>query len=220
MHKKILFDALLTRNMNLTGASPSEMGRIVNETRDLLRRGGTVVYPTDTAYGLGAHALQPEAVRRVFREKNRSPDKPVSLCVSSEGQLTEFAEYDERIELLIQRLLPGPYTLVLRGKFEIPGISLDGKIAIRIPDHQIALALCEGLPLTATSANLAGRPSPRRIQEVTVSADVVLDAGPTRYEQDSTIVDLTSQTARILRKGAGEIPVLARALKESGLALE
>lgn len=173
--------------------------------------GGAVVYPTETVYGLGANALDPDAVERVFEIKRRSRRKPLSLAVPTVDDALDLAEASDRAERFARRFLPGPVTVVLPRAPAIPDVLTAGRsrVGIRVPDHEVALALLrETPPLTATSANESGAGSARTIDEidpaVREAVDAIVDGGETPGGE-STVVD--PGRGEILRRGllAGEI---------------
>jgi L-threonylcarbamoyladenylate synthase len=184
-----------------------EDGRAISEAANVLRRGGLVVYPTETVYGLGADARSDDAVRRVFQAKGRPPDSPISIAVSSARMLEEFAAMPREAGGIL-KLLPGPLTLVVWVKGGISGLlTRSGTVGVRIPAHPVALRLIDkaGFPITSTSANISGRQSPstaeEAIEQVGPHVDVVLDSGRCAHGMPSTVLDLTVRPYRILREG-------------------
>ena len=175
-----------------------------------LRRGDLVVYPTETVYGLGADALDPEAVERVFEAKGRSRQKPVSMAVPELAAAADYTRMTERERRFCERFLPGPATALVERTDRVPDVLVDGgdRVGIRIPDHDLARDLARRTgPITATSANRSGEPSARRIDEVDATIReraTVLDGGETPGTE-STVVDVSA--GRIVRRGelAGEI---------------
>lgn len=176
---------------------------------DILRRGGIVAFPTETVYGLGADALNPEAVKRVFQAKGRPPDNPIIVHINSFDMLYQVAESNEDIERILRILWPGPFTVILRKKAIIPSITTAGlpHVAVRMPAHPVALGIIEelGRPIAAPSANKSGRPSPTAaehvIEDLGDSVDLVVDGGETFFGVESTIIDLTGETPTLLRPG-------------------
>ena len=173
---------------------------------EAIRRGGLVVYPTETVYGLGADALDPDAIERVFEVKGRSRDRPLSLGVPDVDAALAYARPTDREERFMREFLPGPVTVVVERRESVPGALTAGsdRVGIRIPDHDVALAFYRAAdrPVTATSANLSGQGSARRVAEVDRSvreAAVVLDAGATRGTE-STVVD-PSLADPVIREG-------------------
>ncbi len=195
------------------------MERGLKATADIIRRGGVVVYPTDTLYGLGCNALDPRAIERVFKLKNRPYSKPLSIAVSSAEMLERYAYLDEKGRELLERFLPGALTVILRKK-ELPEILTSGKeaVAVRIPDSEVTLALIEncGVPITATSANLSGARPPVSVEEALEqinNVDIALDNGVLGSRVPSTIIDLTTKP-KIIREGRIPNSVLLKAFKE------
>jgi len=176
----------------------------------VLKAGGTVAFPTESFYGLGADALDPEAVARVFRIKGRAESNPVLVLVDSvERALTLVAAVGPEVRALMARYWPGPLTLVLpAGAVVPPSITAGtGTVGVRVPGHPVTLALLRaaGMALTGTSANPSGEPPPSRADEVARRlpglVDVILDGGPTTGGPGSTVADCTVWPPRILRQG-------------------
>jgi L-threonylcarbamoyladenylate synthase len=176
---------------------------------DILRNGGTAVYPTDTVYGLAANIFQEKAVSDVYQMKQRPLNKPTSVCVSQIEDIEPLAHLNQKANDIIQKILPGPYTLILNKKETVPQQITAGtdKIGIRIPDNTICRELSREFPITTTSANISGHPSHKSAQEAHRELgdhpDIIIDSGPCRGGISSTVVDLTVTPARILREGAG-----------------
>jgi L-threonylcarbamoyladenylate synthase len=150
--------------------------KIIKEAAQIINTGGLVAFPTETVYGLGADALNPTAVARIFQEKNRPLDQPLSIAVSSPAAIKKLVKKIPQTAMkLIDTFLPGPLTLILLKSETVPDIvtSRTPKVAIRIPDHPVAISLiiASGVPITATSANLTGHPNP-------VNARKVLESSP------------------------------------------
>jgi L-threonylcarbamoyladenylate synthase len=176
----------------------------------VLKTGGTVAFPTESFYGLGADALDPEAVARVFRIKGRAESNPVLVLVDSvERALSLVAGAGTEVRALMARHWPGPLTLVLpAGPAVPPAITAGtGTVGVRVPGHPVTLALLRAASraLTGTSANRSGEPPPSRADEVALQlpglVDVILDGGPTAGGTGSTVADCTVWPPRILRQG-------------------
>lgn len=201
---------------------PAEAEPSITQAAEIIRRGGIVAYPTDTLYGLGAHCWQPRAIESVFTAKGRRPDQPVPLLLAKAEDTLELAE-DLPVGFwrLAREFWPGPLTIVLRKKPTVPAEISAGSttVALRIPRHSVALALIQkvGAPITGTSANRSGQPSPRTAQDVLSQLDggidAVLDGGACPGGVESTILDLSSGRPRILRKGALDIDDLRDVLE-------
>lgn len=176
----------------------------------IIRRGGTVAFPTETVYGLGADALNPAAVAKIFEAKKRPPDNPIIVHVSSIDDVHRVAEeIPEGAYSVIERFWPGPLTLIFRASRNVPKTTTAGleTVAVRMPSHKVALALIKesGTPIAAPSANLSGKPSPTAAEHVLRDLygriDALLDAGPTEVGVESTVLDLTADPPEILRPG-------------------
>ncbi|MFA0833530.1 MAG: L-threonylcarbamoyladenylate synthase [Methanobacterium formicicum] len=177
--------------------------------RDTLSGGGTVVYPTDTVYGLGANLFHEDALQNVYLMKRRPLNKPISLCVSKVEDIQQVAYLNPQLDGIIKKILPGPYTLILNKKEIVPLLITGGtdKIGVRIPDNSICREISREFPITTTSANISGHPSPVSAQEARKDLDdhpdILIDSGPCSGGISSTVVDLTVSPPRILREGAG-----------------
>ncbi|MDD1674577.1 MAG: threonylcarbamoyl-AMP synthase [Methanomicrobiales archaeon] len=183
---------------------------IVSQAVQVLNHGGTIVYPTDTVYGLGADALNEDAILQVYEMKRREISKPISVAVSDEEMLRAVAVVSPEAEAFIRQFLPGPLTVVLKAKRCLPEILTGGTgmIGVRIPRHDLALAIISAFdtPITATSANLSGEKDPATINDVHICADLVIDGGRLSGKP-STVVDLV--TGEIVRAGVGVEEVTA-----------
>jgi L-threonylcarbamoyladenylate synthase len=183
----------------------------LQEAAATLARRGLAAFPTETFYGLGAAALDGEAVRRVFAVKGRPESKPVLVLVDSLTMLeTLVEEIPNPASALIDRHWPGPLTLVFRARASVPPeiTAGTGTVGVRIPAHAVALGLPRALggPVTAPSANMSGAQPPTTADEVLRVFDgmieLVLDGGATAGGPASTVVDVTVDPPRILRAGA------------------
>lgn len=173
---------------------------------DAIRGGELVVYPTETVYGLGADALDPEAVDRVFEEKGRPRSNPLSMAVPDVESAAQYADLTERERRFVREFLPGPVTVVVEAGDRIPEALTAGRdrVGVRIPDHPLALSLLERVaPVTATSANRSGEPSARRADEldpeIREAVESVLDGGEVGGTE-STVVDV--ERGEVHRRGA------------------
>ncbi len=183
----------------------------------LLRAGELVAFPTETVYGLGADALRPEAVRKIFEVKGRPPDNPIIVHIADRDLLRELAQkVPPQAFLLTGHFWPGPLTLVLPRSAAVPDEVTGGldTLAVRMPAHPVALALIReaGAPVAAPSANRSGRPSPTTAAHVLQDLDgripLILDGGPTEIGVESTVLDLTGPTPVLLRPGGVTLEAL------------
>jgi L-threonylcarbamoyladenylate synthase len=176
-----------------------------------LKNGGLAAFPTDTVYGLGARFNNIDAIKRIYRVKQRPQNMGLPLLLADASQISEIAESVPLVAwLLAHSFLPGGLTLVLTKSKSIPGIVTGGgeTVAVRIPDHPVPIALIKGLgePVIGTSANVSGRPSALTADEVRSqfgdSIDLIIDAGRCKGGIVSTIIDVTGDVPRLLREGA------------------
>ncbi|MFB7708424.1 L-threonylcarbamoyladenylate synthase [Streptomyces sp. NPDC056105] len=182
----------------------------IEKAAGVLRGGGLVALPTETVYGLGANAEDPAAVARIFQVKGRPPSHPLIVHIGGAEQLDDWVEdVSETARLLAERFWPGPLTLVLRRGSRVPLEATGGldTVAVRVPDHSVALALLSafGGGVTAPSANRFGSVSPTTADHVRAelgdAVDFVLDGGACEVGVESTIVDVTGDAPSILRPG-------------------
>lgn len=189
----------------------------LKEAVRFLKDGKSVVYPTDTCYGLAVDANNTRAVSGLFLIKGRTEKKPVHVIVGSLDQAKKLAVFNAKALLLFKKFFPGPLTIVLKMKSEVKNRESwkhlsagTGTIGIRMPDNKIALELARklGSPITTTSANISGKRSAYSIEEVYLQfrvrkhqPDLVINALNLPEVKPSTIVDLTQKDVRILREG-------------------
>jgi L-threonylcarbamoyladenylate synthase len=182
----------------------------IEEAAAALREGKLVVFPTETVYGLGAHALDPNAVQKIFDAKERPANDPLIVHIAHIGQVNQCAAgMPAGARKLALSFWAGPLTLVLRKKPEVPDLVTAGlpSVALRVPSHRVARALMEmaGIPIAAPSANRFSRPSPTMaahvIEDLDGRVDLILDAGPTDIGLESTIVDFTIDPPVLRRPG-------------------
>jgi len=188
-----------------------------------IQEGGLVAFPTETVYGLGADALNPKAVAKIFEAKKRPLEDPLIVHIAQKEDLFTLAENIPDItQRLTDELWPGPLTLVLKKSSKIPPIVTAGlgTIAVRMPANTIALVFIEfsQTPIAAPSANLFGRSSPICAQHVLDDLDgridIIIDGGKTIVGVESTVLDLTQNPPCILRPGGVSIERLKKILKE------
>ncbi|MGI6096728.1 MAG: L-threonylcarbamoyladenylate synthase [Dethiobacteria bacterium] len=221
----------------MTGKWPQKKGTIYldagNITRrkqaidyavSIIRRGGLVAFPTETVYGLGADALNPQAVLKIYKAKGRPADNPLIVHIARESELEQLVEeIPDDAYRLASKFWPGPLTLILKSTEKVPLETTAGltTVAIRMPAHPLALELLEATkrPIAAPSANSSGRPSPTMAEHVLADlsgkVDAVIDGGSCRVGLESTVLDLTQKEPLILRPGAVTQEELAACLKKN-----
>ena len=192
----------------------------------MLASGKTVIFPTETVYGLGANALDEEAAAKIYQAKGRPSDNPLLVHVADKEDVYDLVEnIDSRAKLLMDRFWPGPLTIVFKKKDIIPDRTSGGldTVAIRMPSDQVARDLIRqaGVPIAAPSANISGRPSPTKpehiIRDMDGRVDGILVGGSCNYGVESTIVDLSGDVAMVLRPGSITLEMLGEVLGQVNL---
>lgn len=173
--------------------------------RQILKQGGIIIYPTDTLYGLGADIFNPKAVKKIFVIKGRNFNKPISIAVSDFRAITKLAVVNKKQIQYIKGLLPGPFTIILKKKKCVPKILTAGsrKVGIRIPNSKFCQQLTKNLPITATSANIAGQKPTQNIKKLaTIFADKIdlILVGKKLSGRASVIIDLTETPPKIIQR--------------------
>ena len=213
---------MTTRVVTVTAERPDRDK--IREAADVLRAGGLVAFPTETVYGLGAHALDARAVARIFAAKGRPSTDPVIVHLARAEDLARVADDVPPIAYrLAERFWPGALTLILRKNAAVPDIVTAGlaTVGVRVPAHPVARLLIEeaGVPVAAPSANRFSRPSPTTAAHVLADLDgvidLVVDAGPTPIGVESTILDLTEQPPVVRRPGGVGIEALRRVVPDA-----
>ena len=188
----------------------------LKEAGQILRDGGLVTFPTETVYGLGANALDKEAVKKIFYAKGRPQDNPLIVHIA-DYNLERYAKEVPNIALeLTKSFWPGPLTIVLRKADIIPEATSAGleSVGLRMPSNKIALALIKesGVPLAAPSANISGRPSPtevsRCIEDLNGKVDYIIGGDKSEVGLESTVVDCTVYPPCVLRPGGITLEML------------
>jgi len=184
---------------------------VIADAVKVLKKGGLVVFPTTGLYGLGADALNPAAVERVYRAKQRASAKPILVLIAEIPELKKLCtEVTKTAAGLMGLFWPGRLTVVVKARPDLPGVLTGGtgKIGIRMSRHPVARSLVKafGGPVTATSANLSGQKGCAAVAKldpgITGAVDLVLDAGPLKGDIGSTVVDATTERPVVLREGA------------------
>jgi L-threonylcarbamoyladenylate synthase len=186
-------------------AEPAE--RVAADVAAVIESGGTVIWPTDTVYGIGCDPTQPAAVERIFELKDRPAHKPLALHLASVAELLEYARGNPLAALAARRFLPGPLTIVvLRPPFVSDRVSAGlPTVGLRVPDHALCRAILERSgPLAGTSANFSSEPAYLGVSgdERLPGADLFVFDGPTPLRTESTIIDVSHNELRLVREGA------------------
>jgi L-threonylcarbamoyladenylate synthase len=208
-----------TRVLKVNSKNPSLSQ--IRQASKIIRSGGTVAFPTETVYGLGANALDSKAVKKIFDAKGRPADNPLIIHISDVADLGILSNNIPKTAFdLMEEFWPGPLTIVLKKSKIVPKMTTGGldTVAIRMPKNKIALELIRhcGTPIAAPSANVAGRPSPTRAQHViddlAGKTSMILDGGPTKIGIESTVIDLSRKTPMLLRPGGVTLEQLQKVL--------
>ncbi|MCH5345134.1 MAG: threonylcarbamoyl-AMP synthase [Acetatifactor sp.] len=210
----------IRKNVETLSAEEEES---LKQAGEVIKRGGLVAFPTETVYGLGGDALNPESARKIYAAKGRPSDNPLIIHISNIEDMERITqEIPEEAACLAAAFWPGPMTMILRKSGEVPHETTGGldTVAVRMPSDQVARKLItySGGYVAAPSANLSGKPSPTAVKYVMEDMmgriDVIIDGGEGRIGLESTIVDMTVMPPRILRPGYITKEMLEKALGE------
>jgi len=201
-----------------------DFSEAIQEAIAVLKLGGVIIYPTDTLYGLGANALEPGPVERVFKIKNRAREKPLPVAVRNIKWAKGLAHIFQKEENVLNAIWPGAVTAILPKRNIVPDLITAGQpnVALRAPDSVFTDALLGryGYPITSTSANISGEEPSTKISEIIDifknfyhKPDLIIDAGDLPKSEPSTILDLTSDRPKILRVGPVKPETLRKLLE-------
>jgi L-threonylcarbamoyladenylate synthase len=215
------------RVKRLAVTTEDEREAAIDAAAAAVRRGLLVVLPTDTVYGVAADAFDPDAVQALLDAKGRGREMPPPVLVSTATTLDALAVgVPDYARALVERFWPGPLTIVCRQQTSLQWDlgETRGTVAVRMPDHEVALAVLERTgPLAVSSANITGRPAARDADEAEemlgAEVEVIVDGGSAPGGEASTIVDCTGSQGRILRRGALSLDALNEVLEPLGVAL-
>jgi tRNA threonylcarbamoyl adenosine modification protein (Sua5/YciO/YrdC/YwlC family) len=203
--------------MILTINPKNPQSRLIRNVVEVLKGGGVIGYPTDTIYGVGCDLFNQDAIRKIHRLKKIDGKKPLSFICSDLKDISRYAFVSNYAYKMMKRLFPGPYTFILKATKLVPKIAMTRQqtVGIRIPDNKICLAIVRelGNPIVSTSVNKPGEGGlyndPSEIEErFGKQLNLVIDGGAIVAEH-SSIVDLTDETPRVVRKGKGDVSLFA-----------
>lgn len=188
------------------------MQKDLNKAVSVLQAGRIVVHATDTCYGFACDIFNKDALKRLYKLKQMPEDKPVSILVADIVMAQKYGVFNKKALALAQKYWPGPLTIVVKRKKTLPEFLNPGlaTIGIRMPDHALSLALSQNLdrPITTTSANISGRPSPYSVSAIRAQfknskskPDFIIDSGVLPRNPPSTIIDLSQKTPCVIRRG-------------------
>lgn len=196
--------------INLTD-TPSD--RVIDQAVAILQAGGLIVFPTETTYGAGVDATNPDAVAKLLSYKTRREGKPLSIAVTDDAMADQYVELNDSARRLYQRFLPGPVTVISKGRGQVaPGVESEfGTLGVRIPDFPLVVEIVRrlGRPITATSANISDGKRPYQVTDILAPLsqrqqqllDLVIDAGTLPTRPPSTVIDTTLSTPVTMRPG-------------------
>ena len=191
-----------------------------------IKKGSLIIYPTDTVYGLGAVITNEQSINNVYLAKSRSFSSPLIALLSSADKVEEVAYVSDKnlLKKLAKAFWPGALTVILKRKEHIPSIMVSGgdTIGVRIPNLDLAIKIIDlaGGILATTSANISGEATPKSYDELSETikskVDILIDSGKCKLGEASTIIDLTSDVPKILRKGAISIEEIEKIIGRVG----
>lgn len=194
-----------------------EVEKEVGEAKRVLEKGGIVVFPTETAYGIAADALNEEAIEEVYRAKQRPREKGLTVIVDSLETAERYAEISKPERKIVEEFMPGPLTLVAEKKGSVPD-SLNEKFVFRISSGEIARKLSEFGPVTATSANISGEDTSYSVEDISgdllEKVDYVIDVGQLEKGPTSTIVEMEDGDVILHREGPIKKQEIVKVLQE------
>lgn len=204
---KVINMFIQTKKIEVDDFNP-DISKLI-EAAEKIKDDSTVVFPTETVYGLGANAISKNAVQKIFAAQGRPSDNPLIVHVSCIDGFKRYAHISDQLLYMVSEFVPGPITFVLEKRDIIPDIVTASRqnVGIRFPAHPVAQKFIElsGFPIAAPSANISGRPSPTNaedvIEDMNGKVDYIITSGNLKFGIESTVVDVTGNTPVILRPG-------------------
>jgi L-threonylcarbamoyladenylate synthase len=194
--------------------------KTMTEAVNVMKKGGLVIYPTETCYGIGADATDAESIGKIYEIKGRNRSKPILILVSSLNMIKKYGVITKEVEYLINKFMPGPLSIVVNKKTLVPDSNQES-ISFRISSHPVASMLVKLLekPMTTTSANISNQPSIYEIKKVIEifwnKVNMILDCGDLPKTEPSTCIDMTSEDdVKVIREGPIPIELILEELKK------
>lgn len=200
--------------VRITVGDPYPARKAVNMAVDVLKKGGVIIYPTDTTYGIGCDIFNKEAIERVYRIKKMTKHKPLSFICADLKDISRYCQVTNYAYQVMRRLLPGPYTFILSATKTVPKLMITRRktVGIRVPDNEICLEIVTALgnPIITTSANVEDEEiisEPDEIEEkFGGDVDLIIDQGPLPSKL-SSVVDLIDDNPVVVREGVGDTAI-------------
>ena len=195
---------------------------VLKEAVDVMKKGGLIICPTETCYGIGADATNIEGIQKIYKIKGRDPTKPIPILVSNLNMIKKYGVITKKIEFLVKKFMPGPLSIITKKKRPISDINQKG-ISFRISSHVVASMLVKLLrkPITTTSANISGQPPIYEINKIIDffedKVDMILDYGDLPKTKPSTCIEMVSDSGvKIIREGPIPGEEIFKELKKMG----
>ena len=195
----------------------------LDECVEIIKKGGLVIFPTETVYGIGTNAYCEDSVKKIYEVKQRPDEKPLSILVSDISEISKYGYVDnENEKKIIEKFMPGPLTIILKKREGVFDYISSGKdtIGIRIPDNEIIKKILDKaqIPIVAPSANISGKPSGIVMDEILKDfygkVDVCVDGGKAQLGESSTIVQIIDNKPVILREGKIKLEEISKCLEQ------
>ena len=195
----------------------------LDECVEIIKKGGLVIFPTETVYGIGTNAYCEDSVKKIYEVKQRPDEKPLSILVSDISEISKYGYVDnEKEKKIIEKFMPGPLTIILKKRKGVFDYISSGKdtIGIRIPDNEIIKKILDKaqIPIVAPSANISGKPSGIVMDEILKDfygkVDVCVDGGKAQLGESSTIVQIIDNKPVILREGKIKLEEISKCLEQ------
>jgi L-threonylcarbamoyladenylate synthase len=194
--------------------------KTITEAVNVMKKGGIIIYPTETCYGIGADATNTEIIEKIYKIKGRDCSKPIPILVSNLNMIKKYGIITKGVESLVNKFMPGPLSLVINKKTLISDSNQES-VYFRISSRPVASMLVKLLekPMTTTSANMSGQPSLYEIKKVIElfrdKVDIILDCGDLSRTEPSTCVDMTNEDfVKIIREGPIPSEMILKELKK------
>jgi len=195
--------------------------KILKEAVNVMKKGGLIIYPTETCYGIGTDATNIKSIKKIYEIKGRDPSKPIPVLVSNINMIKKYGVITKRIEFLVKKFMPGPLSIITKKKTPISDVNQEG-ISFRISSHPVASTLVKLLkrPITTTSANISGQSSIYEIEKIIEMFEdkvgMILDCGDLPKNKPSTCIDMTDENnMKIIREGPIPSELIFKELKKT-----